>query len=103
MQDGVKQLIEQIRKEEREKILREIEAKKLEIQVKPFTEVSRHIDLWGEESEVPTRDLCKIKTAVQTIIRYSLGIRRMTHLEEEEIELAKLVVDDVLEIIETTK
>lgn len=103
MQDGVKELIAQIRKEEREKIFLELKLGEEENKLKPFTEVSRYIDSWGEENEIPVRDLCKIKTATHTIVRYSLGIKRMTDLGEEQVELAKLIASDVLEMIQVTE
>lgn len=97
MASNINELIEQIRKEEREKILREIEEK--EVQVKPFTEVSRYINCWGEEANVPIRDLYKIKEAVYTIIRQALGIKRIPDLREEQIPIAEEIASDVLEII----
>lgn len=100
MQDGVKELIAQIRKEEREKILREINTR--ESNQKPWDRISDQVENWGKKNNIYNWHLSKIKNAVYTIVRYSLEIDRMSSLREEQLGIASELTNNLLEMIYPT-
>lgn len=100
MTSNLKELIEQIRKEEREKIL--IEMNTRESNQKPWDCISNQIENWGKKNDIYNWHLSKIKNAVYTIVRYSLEIDRMSSLREEQLEIASELTSNLLEMIYPT-
>ena len=45
----------------------------------------------------------KLQNAIYTIIKFSLGLKQISHLQPEQIQMAIEIVDSVLEIIGPTE
>ncbi|OHW63123.1 hypothetical protein EUAN_09070 [Andreesenia angusta] len=97
MDASIRELIEKIRKEEREKLIEEMKSK--EESVKPHHYISDVIEDWGKENDIYAWHLCKIKNAVYTIIRYSLDMKHVADLRKEQTPIAKEIADSILEMI----
>lgn len=97
MHSALEKLIDEIRKEERQKLLKEIPS------IYPpsphWTSISSFINEWGENIQTYPWKLHQIRNAVYIIIRSTLGLDRMANLEYEQLEIALDITKTVLNII----
>lgn len=97
---SINDLINQIREEEREKIIEEMKTN--ENKLEPHRHISNFIEKWGKDNDIYAWHLCKIKNAIYTIIRYTLEIDRMSSMREEDVETAESVAISLMEMIRPT-
>lgn len=98
MDTKLDELIQEIRKEEREKILKEIKGEQSEKMA--WKKISDAIDRWGNNANKTRWETNKVKNSIYTLIRYALEIAHMAHLREEQYEMALEIATEIINIID---
>ena len=102
--DILSELIEQIRKEEREKILSEIQLATNQSKEIPWKNVMGYIKSSMEHIGL-TPACChyQILNAFSVIIRHTLALDRMAQLNPEQEQIAKTLIDELIDLISVNR